>query len=572
MHLIKSLVGISSICFFSTVALAQQSGDGAAALQQLQRIQQEQQAEQQRQFEQDRKSSKPAVKLQMPVEKSREVEAGGICRDIKDVHLRGVTLIKQKALQPILARYGNRCLNISEIESLMAEVSGVYILEGYIASRVYLAEQDLSDGILVLLVIEGELEGVEILDGDADSISLFNVFPGEIGEPLNLRDIEQAVDQINRLQSNYVSMQVAPGERSGGSLLVFENEARKPWRVTPTYDNEGSPTTGKDQAGVSLSVDNALGWNDFLIATYRQTTPYDSGERGSKLASMTYVVPFGYSTLAINGSRSDYASPLDLPSGNKAYSSGKSENISVRLDRTVFRDRDSRWNLALAIANKDSKNYIDRVLLDGSSRVLTVVDVDSAYTMPLMGGVITLNAGYALGVNWFGALEDPGSLPDFAPHAQFGKWKYGASYQRGLSLFNQPLFFSSYLNGQYADDVLYGSEQILIGGIYTVRGFSKETLSGDHGFYWRNDLSMTMGLPTIADIPFSMRPYLGIDYGLVTSINDNVPDGALSGMAIGAGFTLGSFFVDVSGSHSLKRQSGMKSEGLLTFIRMNFKF
>lgn len=571
MQFIKALLYIGVICMcFPMITLAQTPIEDA--LQQLQKIEQEQQAEQQRQFEEDRKSNKPPVNLQVPVEKPSEVTDGGICREIQDIHLRGVTLIKLDMLQPILAKYSNRCLNISQIENLMAEISGVYILEGYIASRVYLAEQDLNDGILVLLVIEGELEGVEIHDGGANSISLPNVFPGEIGEPLNLRDVEQAVDQINRLQSNNVSMQVMPGKNSGGSVLAFNNQPQKKWHVTTGYDNQGSASTGKEQAGVSLAMDNLLGWNDFIVATYRQTTSYNSGKHGSKLASLSYIVPFGYSTLAINGSRSDYAVPLNLLSGNTVYSVGQSETLAARLDRTLYRDRDSRWNVALTVSNKDTKNYLSRVLLDGSSRVMTVVDLDSTYNMSLLGGVMSLSIGLAQGVDWFGALEDPDYLPELAPRAQFSKWKYGVSYQRGLSLFEHPLFFSSSLSGQYSGDVLYGSEQILIGGIYSVRGFSKESKAGDRGFYWRNDISTSMRLTGLTGLPLNVRTYIGVDYGRVSSINQSIPDGALSGMAIGAAFNYRSFLVDVSTSHSLKEDSGTQSEGLLTYIRMNLSF
>lgn len=550
---------------------AQEAGDGAAAAQQLQRIQQEQQLLQQKQFEEDRASKKSPVKLDMPVQQRPQLEPGGICRDIKDIQVRGVTLVKAEELQPVLVPYINRCLTISDIESVMADVSAVYFLKGYIAARVYLAEQDLNNGVLVLLVLEGELQELKINDDD-ESISLFNTFPGKVGEPLNLRDVEQALEQLNRLQSNNVTMKVLPGKLSGASVLAFDNKKSKRWQVTPSFDNQGSKTTGTDQIGVSASLDNVFGLNDFLVATYRQTRDYDAQERGSKLKSFTYVVPFGYTTVALNGSESEYASPLVVPSGNVLKSSGNSENLSVRVDRTVYRDRDSRWNIAMVLGGKESENYLDDVLLTTNSRRLTIVDIDSTYSLPLLGGVARFTVGFAHGINGFGALDDASDLPKFAPKAQFGKWKYGASYQRSFRLADQPLVFSSQLTGQYAQDVLYGSEQLLIGGIYTVRGFSKNSLSGDHGYYVRNDIAAPMPLPLLFNIPVSIRPYIGIDYGRVSSINANVPEGSLSGFTLGTSFTAGSFYFDIANSRAINKSSSMKNEGDLTFFRMSMSF
>jgi hemolysin activation/secretion protein len=561
------IIGGMSISFGLSTAYAQPSQSSAA--QQLQRIQQEQQLRQQKQYEEDLKSSRPPAELSVPIDTPTPSEAGGPCLEVNDIQLLGVSSLKVKEFQPVLDSYLGRCLNVGDIERLMAETTAVYILKGYITARVYLAEQDLKGGVLILRVVEGELEKVDITDAGSDSISLFNVFPGKIGEPLNLRDIEQAVDQLNRLQSNNVTTSISPGDIAGSSILVLDNHRSKPWRVNLSYDNHGAESTGQEQGTTNVGVDNPLGFNDFLSLTHNRTFPYDSNKRGSKLSSLTYVVPFGYSTLAVNASRSDYTSPLNLANGSTLESSGNSENISFRLDRTVFRDRDSRWNLVATVTNKDTENYLGGALLSVSSRTLTVVDIDSAYSFPLLGGVTTLNLGFARGVDWFGALEDPGGLPGFAPQAQFSKWKYGASYSTYLQINDQPISLTSRLIGQYADDVLYGSEALLVGGIYTVRGFSQNSLSGERGFYWRNDISIPFNISPFNGYGVSLRPYLGVDYGRVSNNSKNVPDGSLAGMAIGVSLFVGGVNMDLFSSKAVEKSSGMSDEGYQSYFRIS---
>ena len=46
----------------------------------------------------------------------------------------------------------------------------------------------------------------------------------------------------------------------------------------------------------------------------------------------------------------------------------------------------------------------------------------------------------------------------------------------------------SRMTGQRSEDVLYGPQRISIGGLSSVRGFKEQSLSGDSGGYWRNQL------------------------------------------------------------------------------------
>ncbi|MDV0916573.1 POTRA domain-containing protein, partial [Enterobacter asburiae] len=76
---------------------------------------------------------------------------------------------------------------------------------GYITSRAFLTEQDLSGGQLNIVVLEGRLEAIR-LEGETPRM-LKMAFPGRVGGILNLRDIEQGMEQINRLRSEPVQIE-----------------------------------------------------------------------------------------------------------------------------------------------------------------------------------------------------------------------------------------------------------------------------------------------------------------------------------------------------------------------------
>ncbi|MFT6616415.1 MAG: hemolysin activation/secretion protein [Halopseudomonas sp.] len=542
------------------------------AVRQQQQIQQEQQLRLQLQYEEDLKSSRPPANLSPPLEEIKPSITNGICIQVNEIQMEGVEKLKPKDFKSLLKAYESTCMNVGDIERLMAEVTAIYLEKGFITTRVYLAKQDLQGGILVLQIVEGLLEGISINDNNTNSISIMNVYPGVIGEPLNLRDIEQTIDQINRLQSNNVTMSITPGKTIGTSVLTLTNKTKKRWGANLGYDNYGQESTGQDQATGNLTLDNPFGFNDFISISHNRTTPYDGSERGSKSNSLTYVVPLGYSTFSINGSESNYSSPLMLASGNSLKSSGTSQNLSLRLDRTLFRDRSSKWSVSSTVNNKDSKNYLDDNFLSISSRKLSNIDLDLTYTKSYSIGTGTVSIGHVKGVDWFGALKDEADLPTVAPQAQFNKWKYAGSFSSNFNVKNKTLIASSRLTGQYAEDVLFGSEALLIGGIYTVRGFSSNSLSGESGFYVRNDLTLPINTAAIAGLTSSLRVYTGLDYGQVSNNSKNVPDGSLSGAALGMTLSIASLNIDVNTSKAIKKPNYMTDEGYISYVRIGIAF
>ncbi len=565
------LIGLLLLPLISTNSFAQ-SNDAAAAAEQLRRIQQEQQQRQQEQFQEDVLRSKQSESIEIELPELSDVEQDVSCKDITAIELDGLQALKASQFERILDKYQGRCLGVVDIQNLMSEVTAQYILAGFVTARVYLSAQDLNSGVLTLTVVEGFLEEVRVDETVPGSISLFNVFPGALDEPLNLRDIEQSLENINRLQSNDAKMSIEPGEVAGSSQLVFTNVASKKWLVNASVDNYGSVSTGEEQIGVSVSLDSPFGWNDFVSATYRQTIPYDSEELGSRLISLSYSVPFGYSRLTLNASDSKYSSPLDLPSGGRLQSSGENANYTLRIDHLLFRNRDSRWEISGTLNNKETKSYIDDALIEVSSRKLTVFDVQTSYQFTLAGASIGTNAGYSRGLKILGALKDAGDLPNEFPKAQFSKWFFGANMFQSFFMGEQAFQFASNLTGQYSEDVLYGSEMQLIGGLYTVRGFSENSLSADHGFFWRNDLSMILPTSWFKQRSLLLKPYLGLDYGQVKGRNKSAQSGELAGAALGMSFTDKSINGDIFISHSIKKPSEFSGEGMLLACRLAYVF
>lgn len=119
-----------------------------------------------------------------------------------------------------LARpYQGRCLTLEHINRLVHETTNAYLQRGYVTSQAWLQEQDISRGVLTVSVSEGRIES--ITQNGEQTPALKMAFPGLVGDVLNLRDIEQGMEQLNRLPSQQVTIDIQPGEQPGFSKVVL---------------------------------------------------------------------------------------------------------------------------------------------------------------------------------------------------------------------------------------------------------------------------------------------------------------------------------------------------------------
>ncbi|MDM0032332.1 ShlB/FhaC/HecB family hemolysin secretion/activation protein [Variovorax sp. J22P271] len=497
-------------------------------------------------------------------------DLGVKCRDIREIRITGAALLPDAVRQALVRDFSNRCLGVSELEAILATLTKSYIDRGFITTRAYLPAQDLRTGVLEITVIEGSIERFELQQSGRNdsSTSIRGAFPARPGDLLNLRDLEQGIDQLNSLASNSATLDLQPGTRPGDSVVVVRNQTSFPVNLFATYDNLGTPSTGRDAASATVSFDSLLGLNEVIAITRRQSVPNDS-EHNSNSTALHAAVPFGYNTFSFDASESNYVNTLQLPSGQKLASEGTTSTQSLLADRVVYRDQATRLSLSGRLTTQDSRNFLGGEYLAVSSRKLSPFDVGLAGFTQAAGGVFNGRVAYVRGLSILGALEDPDRLPGDLPHAQFNKFTLDLGFNRRFDIADRPLLLSSQFSGQHSNDTLYGSQQILIGGPGSVRGSMLNTLSGDSGYYLHNDVSLPWQT-TLGGQPITGRVYAGYDFGSVSNRPPGVPSGSMSGVTLGVALQWRGLSADLFASRAAHLPGGMPSEGTLYSIRLSY--
>ncbi|MCU9532241.1 POTRA domain-containing protein, partial [Pseudomonas mosselii] len=182
------------------------------------------------------------------------------CFTIHTIELKGADSLSAADRDRLLKPFIDQCLGVTQLNALLKAITDLYLGRGLVTSRAYLPQQDLSSGHLQVLVVEGRLEGLrpDPNSGLSDR-ELAMVFPGKVEQRLNLREVEQMVDQLNRLPSNKAQMELTPGKAVGGSEVLVRNTQQKPWRASLSRNNEGQRSTGEQMLNLGLEWDSPLG-------------------------------------------------------------------------------------------------------------------------------------------------------------------------------------------------------------------------------------------------------------------------------------------------------------------------
>ncbi|WP_413614879.1 ShlB/FhaC/HecB family hemolysin secretion/activation protein [Halomonas cupida] len=478
------------------------------------------------------------------------------CIDIAQVKLTGTTLLSVRDESSLVTPWTGRCLNINDLNELLGDITEHYVARGYVTTRAYLPQQDLNDGGVDVVVLEGRIEALESTTEVPTSRELFMASPAAEGDVLNLRDLEQLTDQLNRLPSRRSTMELVPGESPGASRVQINSEGGRPLRLSLGRNNDGSESTGEQQWKLGVEWDSPLGLADQFIAQLGHDVTRQSG-RGSGDSYLSYRVPYGYWAFSWAWTESDYHTVAEAD-GFDFDLDGASERHRLQVERMLHRDDVSTTSASLGLSRLSTRNYIDGSRIDVSSQRLTELSIGLNHGRRIGTALVNADVGWQKGLTIFGADTESDNLPG-SPEPQFSKATLTLSYQQPFTLANQSLTFSSLAHGQWSDDVLYSPQRLSLGGQSSVRGFKEQTLSGDSGGYWRNEIHWRHALDVARPVFHSLDTWLAYDVGVIHH-GDHNPElhGRMSGAAIGLGLTGDHLAASVSFGRSIDRPDAIE--------------
>ena len=428
------------------------------------------------------------------------------------------------------------CLGKNSINLIINSFNNEIIKSGYITSSASLVTKSLKDAKLEFVINLGLIDDISIneLDSQRNRASLFSAF-GEYSHKnkvANIRDIEQALESLQNVSKNDVSIKFLPSNRASFSNIVITRVDSFPLKAAISLDNLGSKQSGKYQAMVNLSTLNLLGFNEIfsfsrgkdVLKKYKVTNKFNgaSDHGASNNYYYGFSIPFGYFMLEYEKSKYDYAQIINAAYNLYTYK-GRSESDSLSLAYTFYRDSNFKNSAYVKLFKRKNKNYLEDYELDNQARRNAGYEVGVKSSWNSYNQAFSAKLAYKKGTGIFRSQPDP--LEDSGEAtSRFALINLNLNYKYKFEL---PLSYDLNINARYGLNKLSLQDKFSIGGYHSVRGFDGESsLVGNHGVSVRNTLSYNYYK--------SNSVYAGLDAGMVRAASSGIKDkNTLAGYAIG---------------------------------------
>ncbi|MGJ3250116.1 MAG: ShlB/FhaC/HecB family hemolysin secretion/activation protein [Elainellaceae cyanobacterium] len=425
----------------------------------------------------------------------------------------------------------NQSLSFAQLLQARSAVTQYYTDRGYITSGAFIPPQVLDSGVVIIQVIEGRLEDIDVsVEG--------RLIPGYVRSrlrrfsrpPLN---VDRLLEGLQLLQLDplvqTISAELAAGARPGTSILDVDVVQADAFDVDIVLDNGRSPSVGSFRRGVQATHANLLGLGDELSVGYRNTD-------GSDTLDLSYTMPVNprNGTVAFSYGTTDsevIEDPfnfLDIQSESRFY------EFTVR--QPVIETPTRELALSLTASRRESESeFLEEILgepipfpsmgadEEGRTRI-SALRFAQEWTQQGRRQVIAARSQFSIGFDAFNS-----TINENGPDSRFFAWRGQAQWVRLLAPDTLLLVRGDL---QLADGPLVPLEQFGLGGQQTVRAYRQDELLTDNGLLFSTEARLPLVRARRIDGIFQIAPF--IDVGRGWNLDAPDPDPAtLAALGVG---------------------------------------
>ena len=467
-------------------------------------------------------------------------------------------------LQPLADQAVGHCLGGKGINLVMSTLQNRLVDHGYVTSRVLAPQQDLKSGNLMLTLVPGIIRQVKLAPGSDHHVTLYSAFPAHDGNLLDLRDIEQGLENLQRVPTVQASMEIVPGNKPGESDIALKWNQSRLWRVGASLDDSGTRSTGRYQGGVTAYGDNLLSLSDTLYLS-AGTALQPHSDKNTHNYTGQYSLPFGYWAASMTASSNSYYQTVAGLTSDYRYS-GDSNNLDFQLSRVLHRSGSQKTTFTYDVLARESKNFINDTEIDAQRRRTSAWKVGLQHRHYIADATLDAGISYQRGTRWFGAMPAPEE--SYGDATALSKIiQMNAQLNLPFALASQQFQYNVQYQRQMSNTPLTPQDQFAIGSRWTVRGFDGErTLNADNGWTVRNELAWQTPLP-------NQQLYLGVDYGAVSGHGSEYLVGNhLAGGAIGTRGALLGVNYDLFAGIPLSKPDGFATDPVSLGFNLNWQY
>ncbi|MDY0743327.1 POTRA domain-containing protein [Paucibacter sp. R3-3] len=421
--------------------------------------------------------------------------------DIMEFQVVGNTVLPDSQIEQAVMPFMGPQLSLDQVEAARMALEKLYQGAGYLTVFVDIPDQRVDDGVVRLQVTEGKVDRLSVTGSRYYAQGRIRAGAAEVaeGQVPNFNVVQQQVAALSRSETRRVQPVLKPGALPGTVDVELKVSDQLPAGASIEMNNSHAAGVVAPHVVANLHYDN-LFQREHSASLTLMGTP--TAPEQSKVAVAGYAVPFDDGD-SLSASLIWSNSNVATLGGTQAL--GKGTTLGLRYLKSLT----APWNGWHALTvGADYKDLQEQTVFGGGSisTPLRYVPVQAAYS----GGYgserwlsqwnLTLNYGFAPLLRRE-VPNCPSANGGIAPVDQFACKRAGSdgSFTTAKLDLRQTLQtadwgqVSLHAVGQLANEPLQNSEQFVLGGVDTVRGYYDSSALGDGGLFgsleWRRDFA-----------------------------------------------------------------------------------
>lgn len=449
----------------------------------------------------------------------------------------------------VLESYIGQSMTLGDLNKMVRAAVLAYRKSDMPVVDVLVPEQDITSGVLQLVVIEGRLGDV-IVEGASrrDSENLSGQIHLNRGEVIRESQLLEDLNWLNKHPSRQVDLIYSPGQNYGETDIILRSQQYKALSAYIAYENSGSVLLGQSRALFGASWTGPMFWDSNTILSYQFTTNFDNTNNlwGHSGVYSSYL-PWGHQVTLL-GAYVETDAVFGNAVGNFS-TRGTNKQVSGRYAIPLMPFARITHELELGMDFKSSNSDLNFNTAAVFSTVSEIVQYSLGYNIIARDktGTWRLDSEF---------VSSPGNNTDNNRDAIFASQRVGASsnYTYGRVVIERdqmlPNGWTAFgrLQLQRANGNLLGSETLGAGGYDSVRGFEQRITRGDNGYVGTVELRSPSVYPSNLGGYFNMQDALmGLVFYDFANLNNATPlvgerDISLGSVGVGLRYQVETWF------------------------------
>ena len=463
---------------------------------------------------------------------SQDASGGGVVT-VKSIRFTGYTRYTD-VLTAVFADAVGKTFDLAGLQGLTHLITAQYRSNGVPFARALLPVQPMTDGALIIHIIEGRYGSVKAKGDDKRAVSaqvfLKSLQAGRVIESASLERASLILADQPGFDAAYT---VSPGQVSGTGDLDVRLERSARYSGEQGFDNYGNRFTGRSRGHVNLDINSPFFFGDQL----KFNTLYS--EENLWVGALNYSLPVGGTGLRANVgyAHTNYELAKEFAS---AKAQGTAKISSAGLSYPIIRSQH---------ANLSLKGRYQYKVLNNSDNITSSSNTNRSKSLPISlsfdrrdqlagGGVTYGDASWTHGNLTVASANRAADRASAKTAGGFAKINLNLARLQALPA-NINVF--GRISAQWASKNLDSSEKFGLGGVNGVRAYPSGEAFGDDGVLVQLEARYAIN---------SFTPYVYFDAGTLNINHDTFTVGdnklSLAGAGLGLRFNIKGWGIDAS--------------------------